>query len=259
TVRVDRAAIARWVGARPDTLKWVFEYLELIGFLTVHRGVRDKVHGGRTPDRFQISLSPPNGYRGPRTFVALNLELTAVCPGQDLTHPGMGKVRDLTHSGMGKGAVSPGQDLTHPGMGKVRDLTHSGMGKGAVSPGQDHNHPGMGLPRVRSDQNLIFSFGEGGEDQMERASAGAPEAPASPAGTDEHDEAARQLVAAAPWSDVANRQGQDISASTADLDRLHSAIATALREGRVDVAMAADVLAAALAKAKNSPVAYAAG
>src|SRR5690606_36119886 len=150
---------------------------------------------------------------------------------------------------------TPGQTQGSSSRTLGGDLGSSSRTKVGKTPGQTQGS----RSRTFSDLDLIFSFGEGGEDQTERASAGAPEAPASPAGTDEHDEAARQLVACAPWSDVANRQGQDISASTADLDRLHSAIATSLREGRVDVATAADVLTAALAKAKNSPVAYAAG
>lgn len=65
---LDRDRIVRWCGLGAVTKAgWLFDYLEMIGFLTIecHYNMPGQ---GRAPDTFTCSVTPPASYVGPRTF-----------------------------------------------------------------------------------------------------------------------------------------------------------------------------------------------
>src|SRR5690606_9898263 len=242
-VHVTRDTLARWAGLRRDRLGWITDYLEEIGCLRTHRGVRTR--NGQTRDRFSISTAPPQGYDGPRSLVALDLELADKSPGQS-PEPTSG-VRGAdpgTHYSV-PGSESPGQS-PEPTSG-VRGAdpgTHYSV-PGSESPGQSPE-PTSGFPHARVDRVDLSSSG-GEEREIEPVPGGTAEPPAT--GQEAAMSAgALELARRLPWAEWSRRTGRALP-SAKDVQDIAMAIDTAVHSAEITLDQAAEIGCRVLATA----------
>src|SRR5699024_11332368 len=98
-ITLNREAIGRWAGTRPDRASWITDYLASVGFLDVYRRW---TQGGRRADVFALHVRPPTEYVGPQTAAELDEALRDPDNPPTLFSPG--HTQNPTGRGMGTSA-----------------------------------------------------------------------------------------------------------------------------------------------------------
>jgi hypothetical protein len=240
---------------------WLFDYLELIGFLRIERHYA--VPGrGRDVDTFTVYTQPPANYVGPRTHAELELALddpdrrqAAVLFLDQLA------MRTDSDESTTFEREQPAQSPTLLGKTAGQSGHHGSptfaTEQGDASPtllaetaGHREGDPSATLSLI--DRSSIV--------KIDRSIEPVPGGPAAPPATgldDDQAAAVRELVGRLGWAEWSRRRVNGrFRLSRAGADEVQAAICAALVRGYVAMDQVAAVGQAALFEAKKTPVAY---
>src|SRR5690606_35318522 len=177
-VPLDRAALARCAGyVDYKKAAWIFDYLQRIGFLEIHK---HWTKGGRRPDTFDVFITPPANYVGPTTYAELNAALRAHGRGEP--------VRLWIQQNRSSEPRFPGE---HHGP----DPRFPGEHHGSENRSSEPRFPGEHHASDREISDLDREIGDRSERDAARGAGAVVVAPAE----DELTTAVQELVQRLPW------------------------------------------------------------
>jgi hypothetical protein len=267
STQLNRDRIARRCGLG-DAKKagWLFDYLELIGFLRVQRHFAG-VGRGRSTDTFKIFTRPPLNYVGPLTHAELERALDQ----SDQAVTGILFVGEPAGQTQGAGFGTFCGDQGAESRTLVEEPAGQTQGAGFGTFCGDQGAESRTLVeepagQTQGDQSGTFSQIDRSsisEREIEGSMEPVPGGTAKPPATGQEAAvraAVRELVLQLPWAAWAQRHGQaDFEFTEDDLHLVASAIAEAMSSTGMTLEQAGKIGQTALAEATSKPVAYLAG
>jgi|SRR5215470_17879357 len=267
---LDRDRIARRAGLDARKAGWLFDYLQRIMFLRIHRHYATPGRG-RTVDTFTVYTQPPLNYLGPRTHADLERALDE--------HPTSGRTVAMflgepagQPEGAETGTVTTDQGA-ESGTFTADQRTESGTLVSTPAGQPEGTETGTFTADQRTESGTLVSTpagqpegtGSGTFLQIDRSTIEesrsiepVPGGTAPPPATGHPaDEAAvRELVRRLPWAQWAARRNPAWRLSPLDADAVQAAIRDAMTTAGITLATAAAIGQAALGEARANPVGY---
>uniref|UniRef100_UPI003F496974 replicative DNA helicase n=1 Tax=Saccharothrix espanaensis TaxID=103731 RepID=UPI003F496974 len=261
---LDREQIARRCGlGDAKRAGWLFDYLELIGFLRVQRHFGGPGRG-RDKDTFEVFVRPPLHYIGPHTHAELEraqdeFELTgqatlfiAKTAGQP---QGAGSRTKVADQGAGSRTLVDKTAGQPQGAGSRTKVADQGAGSRTLVDKTAGQPQGARSGTISDLIDLLPPVGDGGREEIEPVPGGTAEPPAT--GQDEKRQAVRELVRRLPWVAWGKRARRGTwQVSPDEVTEVVDAVCAVRRRTELSDEQVLTIGAQALHQAKGDPAGY---